>query len=91
MNTKVCEECGEEFCTGTCIIFQYDSYQVFNHSQKVAQNFHHCQPLKAIDSPQRLLKEEDEDGGEEEEAKKKKKRGKSAKKKKGEEKSAKKA
>jgi len=24
---KVCEECGEEFCTGTCIIFQYDSYQ----------------------------------------------------------------
>ena len=31
MNTKVCEECGEEFCTGTCIIFQYDSYQVFKN------------------------------------------------------------
>ena len=25
---QVCEECKEEFCTGTCIIFQYDSYQV---------------------------------------------------------------
>ena len=25
---KVCEECREEFCCGTCIIFQYDSYQV---------------------------------------------------------------
>ena len=25
---RVCEECREEFCTGTCIIFQYDSYQV---------------------------------------------------------------
>ena len=25
---KVCEECREEFCSGTCIIFQYDSYQV---------------------------------------------------------------
>ena len=25
---RVCEECKEEFCSGTCIIFQYDSYQV---------------------------------------------------------------
>ena len=24
---KVCEECKEEFCGGSCIIFQYDSYQ----------------------------------------------------------------
>ena len=24
---RVCEECKEEFCSGTCIIFQYDSYQ----------------------------------------------------------------
>ena len=26
-DVQVCEECREEFCTGTCIIFQYDSYQ----------------------------------------------------------------
>ena len=25
---RVCEECREEFCSGNCIIFQYDSYQV---------------------------------------------------------------
>ena len=25
---RVCEECKEEFCSGSCIIFQYDSYQV---------------------------------------------------------------
>jgi hypothetical protein len=25
---ELCEECGEEFCSGTCLIFQYDSYQV---------------------------------------------------------------
>ena len=24
---RVCEECKEEFCSGSCIIFQYDSYQ----------------------------------------------------------------
>ena len=24
---QVCEECREEFCSGSCIIFQYDSYQ----------------------------------------------------------------
>ena len=29
---KVCEECREEFCSGTCIIFQYDSYQVKVHT-----------------------------------------------------------
>ena len=26
---KVCQECGEEFCYGACIKFQYDCYQVF--------------------------------------------------------------
>ena len=97
MNMKVCEECGEEFCSGTCIIFQYDSYQVFDDLfQLVRKNCsklppRQCPTSKPIHFLQRLLKEEDEDGGEEEEAKKKKKRGKSAKKKKGEEKSAKKA
>ena len=30
---RVCEECKEEFCSGTCIIFQYDSYQVNYPSQ----------------------------------------------------------
>ena len=25
---KVCGECGEEFCYGACIKFQYDCYQV---------------------------------------------------------------
>ena len=25
---KVCQECGEEFCYGACIKFQYDCYQV---------------------------------------------------------------
>ena len=45
MNMKVCEECGEEFCSGTCIIFQYDSYQVFDtlpcfsSSPKITQTF----------------------------------------------------
>ena len=29
-SVKICEECKEEFCSGTCIIFQYDSYQVSN-------------------------------------------------------------
>ena len=31
---RVCEECKEEFCTGTCIIFQYDSYQVTQTTKK---------------------------------------------------------
>ena len=25
---KVCQECGEEFCYGACVRFQYDCYQV---------------------------------------------------------------
>ena len=33
---RVCEECREEFCSGNCIIFQYDSYQVC--SNKIVKN-----------------------------------------------------
>ena len=72
---RVCEECKEEFCLGTCIIFQYDSYQVRGSVRLwVLQN---C-------ITQRLIKDtEDEDAeGPDEAAKKKKKRSvKSAKKK----------
>ena len=25
---KVCTECGEEYCSGTCAVFQYESFQV---------------------------------------------------------------
>ena len=25
---QVCGDCRDEFCDGTCIVFQYDSYQV---------------------------------------------------------------
>lgn len=36
---KVCEECKEEFCGGSCIIFQYDSYQAKIQSIKTILNF----------------------------------------------------
>ena len=26
--TQVCEQCTDEFCDETCLVFQYDSYQV---------------------------------------------------------------
>ena len=71
---QVCEECKEEFCTGNCIVFQYDSYQV-----KVKQI-----QCSIVFIQKRLVKEIDEDGenNNEGEGRKKKKRAKSARKKK---------
>ena len=79
---KVCEECREEFCSGTCIIFQYDSYQVKVHTAH--QTKFESYPMTDLCFFQRLIKENGEDDMDnpEEAAKKKKKRTKSAKKKK---------
>ena len=71
---KICEECKEEFCTGTCVIFQYDSYEVICSDQSV---------IKHLTNVQRNVRDvEDGDSNTEDGAKKKKKRAKSAKKKK---------
>ena len=71
---KICEECKEEFCTGTCVIFQYDSYEVICSDQS---------GIKHLDNVQRNVRDvEDGDSNTEDGAKKKKKRAKSAKKKK---------
>ena len=73
---RVCEECREEFCSGNCIIFQYDSYQVSLSSLYLPVHLNFL-------CFQRLIKENGEDDGEnlDETSKKKKKRSKSAKKK----------
>ena len=79
---RVCEECKEEFCTGTCIIFQYDSYQVTEKYHDTP--WHHTLALPAISILQRLIKNSgDEEAETTDSATKKKKRStKSAKKKK---------
>ena len=81
---RVCEECREEFCSGNCIIFQYDSYQVCSY--KTVKNHPIVINLitKYVLCLQRLIKETNEDDSEnlDETSKKKKKRSKSAKKKK---------
>ena len=45
---KVCEECREEFCSGTCIIFQYDSYQV-KTAEKVKFETYDCFCILEVD------------------------------------------
>ena len=63
---QICEECKEEFCSGTCIVFQYDSYEVFDwfSIMLISLSLHF----------QRLVKDAGDAGDTtEEEAKKKKK------------------
>lgn len=50
---KVCTECEEEFCSGTCKDFQYDSYQVciqflFSHEYTMWYNIQVCCHLKPL-------------------------------------------
>ena len=71
---KICEECKGEFCTGTWVIFQYDSYEVICS---------YLSGIKHLNNVQRNVRDvEDGDSNAEDGAKKKKKRAKSAKKKK---------
>ena len=56
---QVCTECEEEFCSGTCKDFQYDSYQVIS---SLGDHYVSTQsvPLKIISPFQRLIIEEKE-------------------------------
>ena len=58
MYFQVCTECEEEFCSGTCKDFQYDSYQVIS---SLSDQYVHKQSSTKIDLPfQRLIIEEKE-------------------------------
>ena len=37
--TQVCEQCTDEFCDGTCLVFQYDSYQVKYLALVISKNY----------------------------------------------------